>query len=249
MIRLLIFLMLIVGRISSLAQGFPEPMNPSHPVNDLAQILDQQQFILLENKLANYNDSTANEIAVAIIGSTYSYEISDYGAELAERWGVGKTKKGNGILLLVAMDDRSVSITIGFGLKTVVTDEDSKRLIENYILPNFRDGRYFDGIDQATSILMALASEEFKTDPESQQRSFGSLFLLVVGIICVFWILSRIRRNRRRSFGTRPLNTMSHILMLGGLNTQKGRSFADFSKGGGVFGGGSHGGGGTSGSW
>ena len=127
-ILFLLFVHLTVGAVS---QDFPEPMSPPRLVNDFAQTLNAQQLKLLENKLRNYNDSTSNEIAVVVIGSTGPYDINQYGADLAERWQIGKSKKDNGVLLLVAMDDRKVSISTGYGLEPVITDADSKRLIDN----------------------------------------------------------------------------------------------------------------------
>ncbi len=248
--RLFIFLLLLTT-VNVFAQDFPQPMNPPRLVNDFAQALNAQQLRLLENKLRNYNDSTSNEIAVVIIGSTGPYDISQYGAELAEKWKIGKSKKDNGVLLLVAMDDRKVSISTGYGLEPVITDADSKRLIDNYILPNFRNGNYFEGMDQTTSILMAMASGEFKADP-SQQKSLGRPFLFVVFIIWLLWNISRMRRRGKRTYGTRPLDTMTSMWMLGGLNSHRGRGFDSFSSGSGSFGGfggGSFGGGGASGSW
>jgi uncharacterized protein len=247
----LLSILLFFSALTLLGQEFPQPMNPPRLVNDFAQALNSQQLGLLENKLRNYNDSTSNEIAVVIIGSAGAYDISQYGAELAEEWKVGKTKKDNGVLLLVAMDDRKVNISTGYGLEPVITDADSKRLIDNYILPNFRNGQYFEGIDQATSILMAMASGEFKADTNGE-KSLGKPFLFVVFIIWLFWNISRFGNKRKRSYGSRPLNTMTSMWMLGGLNSNRGRGFDSFSSGSGSFGGfggGSFGGGGASGSW
>lgn len=247
----LFLILLFFSTVNVFGQDFPEPMNPPRLANDFAQVLNPQQLSLLENKLRNYNDSTSNEIAVVIIGSTGPYDISQYGAELAEKWEIGKAKKDNGVLLLVAMDDRKVNISTGYGLEPVITDADSKRLIDNYILPNFRNGQYFVGIDQTTSILMAMASGEFEADP-NEQKSLGRPFLAVVFIIWLFWNISRLRSRKRRSYGSRPLDTMTSMWMLGGLNSGRGRGFDSFSSGSGSFGGfggGSFGGGGASGSW
>ena len=244
-------LLLVLLVLDATGQDFPEPMSPPRLVNDFAQALTKKQLGLLENKLRNYNDSTSNEVAVVIIGSTGPYDIAQYGAELAERWQIGKAKKDNGVLLLVAMDDRKVNISTGYGLEPVITDADSKRLIDNYILPNFRNGKYFEGIDQTTSILMAMASGEFKSDPKDQ-KSLGRPFLFIVVIIWLFWNLSRLGRKRKRSYGSRPLDTMTSMWMLGGLGGGRGRGFDSFSSGSGSFGGfggGSFGGGGASGSW
>ncbi len=241
-----------------LAQNFPEPMDPPRMVNDFAGALDQQRAGLLENKLRNYSDSTLNEITVVIIGSTRPYDISEYGGELADQWQIGKASKDNGVLLLVAMDDRSVSISIGYGLEAVITDADSRRLIDKYIVPNFKNGQYFRGIDQTTSILMAMANGEFKIDPKDQERSLGKPFLIVVFIIWLLWNLSRVILRGQKSYGSRHLDALTYLWMSIGLSSRKGRGFNEFSKGTGVFCNGNNakgsdrdnlGGGGASGSW
>lgn len=252
---LLIALVLMVGMLQGYAQDFPKPMSPPRLVNDYMQLLSGQELNMLESKLRQYNDTTSNEIAVVIVETIGQDDIDLYGAALAEEWGIGKKGKENGVLVLVALGDRQVSISTGYGLEGAIPDAYAKRIIEKYIVPNFRNEQYFKGLDQATSILMSMASGEFKADPRSAKKFPGALFLVIL-IFVVFPILS-VFRGRRRHLSSKPAGFWTMFWLMSSLNNNRGSSFDDFSRGSGRFGGGdfggfgggSFGGGGASGSW
>lgn len=254
-----LLLVIVLLPFLALAQAdFPTPQSPPRMVNDYTGTLDSRQIELLEYKLRTYRDTTSNEIAIVIVANIAGYEVAQYASELGERWGIGKKQKNNGVLILVAKDDRKVNISTGYGLEPVITDAHSKRIIQNYIVPNFRNNDYFTGLDQASSVLMALASGEFKADPK-QSPSAGAPFLLFILLIILIIIISA-RNTRNKHYSSKPLDPLTTLIMMGGLSGRNGRSYSDFSGGKGVFGGGggssfggfgggSFGGGGASGSW
>lgn len=261
----LFFLALFIHN-ASYSQDYPKPMNPPRLVNDYIDLLSDNEFMMLENKLKRYNDTTSTQISIAIISSTEEEDIAMYATELAQRWGVGQKGNENGIMILVAYNDRKVQIATGYGMEPTVTDAASKRIIENYILPNFRKEQYFEGLDQATSIIMSLAAGEFEAPPGSQPEGSGVagfILLLVLIFLIVFPILSR-RSMKRSHFGSRPVDLFTAMMLMGGMRGKRGGGFGDF-KGGrggfggfggggsgggfGGFGGGSFGGGGAGGSW
>lgn len=252
----LLSILLLFLPFTTFAQEFPKPMDPPRMVNDYAGMLNQQETGLLENKLRQFRDTTSTEISVVVIRSIGPYDISQYGAALAEDWGIGTQGRDNGLLMLIALEDKKVSISTGYGLESSITDAQSKRVIDQYIIPNFRNQKYFQGVDQATSILMAMASGQYDALPK--ERSFGNHFLFIVFIVLMMIVISRFRSTRRRHYGSSPIDTWTTIWMMGGLSGNKGRGFDNFSNGNGVFGGGSSfggfgggsfGGGGASGSW
>jgi uncharacterized protein len=256
--HLLLFFFLIQFGLSA-QDPFPEPMNPRRLVNDFTNTLSADQLRLLESKLVAYDDSTSNQVAIIIVGSLEGYDIAQYGAEISQKWGIGNKEKNNGVLLLVALDDRKVNISTGYGLEGAITDAHSKRIIQNYIVPNFKTGDYFTGLDQASSIIMSMASGEFTADPKNEQ-SGGAPFLFFVLIILFFFFISRFKKTKGGHYASGSMGPLSTVIMMGGLNSRSGRGFDDFSRGGGVFGGGSSGGfggfgggsfggGGASGSW
>ena len=252
-----ILLFLVFSSPTLKGQEYPEPLSPPRMVNDYIGLLDSQQFEMLEGKLRRYRDTTSNEVSVVIIESIGQDDIDLYGAELAEKWGVGKEGKENGILLLVALNDRKVSISTGYGLEGVIPDAYAKRIIEKYIIPNFKNERYFQGIDQATSIMMSLASGEFKGDPQSS-KSFPGFLVLILVLTFIFFPLLSARRAKRRHFSSKPVDFWTAFWLASALGRGRGSTFKDFRGGGGSFGGGSSfggfgggsfGGGGASGSW
>ncbi|MDI1321469.1 MAG: TPM domain-containing protein [Algoriphagus sp.] len=258
---LIICLFLGVGR-SLLAQDFPPIPNPPRLVNDFTQTLSSSEVTQLEQKLVAYNDSTSTQIAIVIMRSTGEYEIADYAQRFAENWGIGGSKD-NGILILAAMDDRKVFIATGYGMEGAVPDALAKRIVENMILPNFKMQAYYQGFDQATDMIIKLASGEYKAeDVESEGKSGGAIFLILLFIF--FFVILPMIKNRKdndnhmggKGGGIDLLTTIMLANLLKGGNSGK---FGDFSSGRGGFGGGgggfggfgggSFGGGGAGGSW
>lgn len=239
----------------ALAQDFPEPMNPPRLVNDYAHVLSEQENQLLEGKLRRYNDTTSSEFTIVVIRSTGAYDIGQYAAELGERWGVGKKGKDNGLVILVAVEDRTIWVATGYGLEPTITDANIKRVIETYIKPNFRQEQYFAGLDEATSIFMAMASGEFVADPNQEPGWKSALVLFLVFMIFMVGIpYLRYRNMKKNHFGgKKDLDFITAMLLMSSMGRGSGRSGGGFGGGSGGgfggFGGGSFGGGGAGGSW
>lgn len=234
------------------SQSFPE--KPNRLVNDYTEILSQDQISQLEQKLVAFDDSTSTQIAVVLIRSLEGYDVADYGVRLAESWGIGGAKNNNGVLVLVSIGDRKVTIQTGYGVEGALPDAIAKRIIENEIKPNFRAGDYFTGLDQATNAIIAYTKGEYKNDKPKVNREkgdFGIGFIIIMIII----IIIAIKKGGGGSevIGGRGSASPFWWLLTG---HQLGRGhnsggFGGFSGGGGFggFGGGSFGGGGASGSW
>jgi uncharacterized protein len=258
--KYIIGLIALLGTVGLLqAQDFPEPMDPPRLVNDYTQILSDQEYSYLEHKLEAYEDSTSNQFAIVIIPSTNGYDIGQYSAELGEKWGVGKGGKDNGVLITVAINDHKVFISTGYGLESVIPDALAKRIVENYILPNFRNENYFEGLDEATTIMIGLAEGEFTADeisavgePGVSANIFGYLIMGLIFFLPYYFIT---RRSAKRHYGTsNPSFWMILMLMNSGRggSGRGGSTFGNFSGGSGGFGGfggGGFGGGGAGGSW
>ncbi len=259
---LLICLFLALGS-SLLAQELPPPPNPPKLVNDFTQTLSSSEVSQLEQKLVAYNDSTSTQIAIVIMRSTGDYEIADYAQRLGESWGIGRSKD-NGILILAAMNDRKVFIATGRGLEGAIPDALAKRIVENLILPNFKMQAYYQGFDQATDMIIKLASGEYDAEAvESQGKSGGAIFLILLFIF--FFVILPMIKNRKDNdnhMGGKGggIDLLTTIMLANLLKGGNGGKFGDFSSGRGGFGGGggggfggfgggSFGGGGAGGSW
>ena len=148
------------------AAAIPDKPYPPRLVNDLAGILDYAQCASLERKLAAFSDSTSNQIAVVTVSDLEGYSPSEYGTEIGMKWQVGSAKFDNGIVILVKPKTPDapgqVNISVGYGLEGAIPDTYAKRIINNEMIPAFRYGDYYRGIDDACTVLMKLASGEIQ---------------------------------------------------------------------------------------
>jgi uncharacterized protein len=249
----LAFCVLISVFSVSFAQDFPE--KPTRLVNDYTNTLSPDQVAHLEQKLVAFDDSTSTQIAVVLINSLGGYDVSDYAVRLAEKWGIGREKKNNGVLLLAAIGDRKVTIQTGYGVEGALPDAIAKRIIEREIKPNFKQGNYFQGIEEGTDAIISYTKGEYKNDAPRQQK--GSRFpagIIILIIIIVIIILSRKGGGGggRVIGGRGGADLFWWTLMSGMGGRSSGGGFGGGSGGGGGFGGfggGSFGGGGASGDW
>lgn len=244
------------------AQDLPKPMSPPRLVNDFAGVLSEQENSMLEQKLRAYHDSTSTQIAVVTVQDLGGYEVVDFAVRLGEAWGVGQRGSDNGIVVLVAIDDRKAAIVTGYGLEGAVTDAATRRIRENQMNPNFRDGNFYKGLDEATTSIIKLASGEFTADdlaPEIPKVAYFMLAISVIIIIVTMVIIAAVFRRRRNHIGKKGLDFWTALWLashMGRGGNRGGRSgwgggFGGGSSGGGFggFGGGSFGGGGSGGSW
>lgn len=224
---------------------FPSPPNPPRLVNDFSSILSDAERQLLEDSVEAIEKRTSNQITIVIIKSTGPYEIAAYATQLGNQWGVGVKGRENGILLLVAIEDRKVTIATGRGLEGALTDAMCGRIIRNEIKPAFKQGQYLDGLLQAVNALDLATRGEYKGIEKSQdEKPRGFSIGLILFILLIIFILSKGNKNNRGG-GINPF--LGGMLLGGGFG---GGSNNDSDSGGfGGFGGGSFGGGGASGSW
>ena len=256
----------------SMAQGgpgytprydIPARPNPPRLVNDYTGTLSAAERDALERKLTAYDDSTSTQIAVVLVPTTDGVAPVDYATEVLRAWGVGQAGQDNGVVLLVATEDRELFITTGFGAEGALTDARAGRIVRDILVPSFRQGQFFAGIDSATDAMMAALAGEFETSPARSSDGDGGLGSALVLVLIIFLILvvlssrhtggpsppgnSGPRRRSRRGPG---------VIILPGFGGGGGSSFGGGFGGGGFggggfggFGGGFGGGGGAGGSW
>lgn len=261
---LTILAVLTFGAGRLIAQDIPEPPNPPRLVNDLAGVLSADEVQALENKLVTFNDSTSTQISVVIVPSLNGYEKMDFTYRLAEKWGVGQKGKNNGLIVMVkpktATEQGQAFIAPGYGLEAVIPDAICKRIVDNEMIPYFREGNYYGGIDAATNTIMALAKGEYTADQYGKGKKSSPYALLIpIIIMAVVFFLIRSGKARSHSIG-KSIPFWTAFWLLGGMgHGSHSGSWNNFSSGGGGFGGGgsgfggfgggSFGGGGAGGSW
>lgn len=222
-------------------------------VHDRTKTLTPEQESHLESKLLAYNDSTSNQIAVVLISTTDGHSIDDVGLKILRSWGVGgQADKDNGIVLLVVKDDRKVKIEVGYGLEGAVSDYTAKSIIDNELLPNFKAGNYYRGIDEAIDAIIKASAGRYEAPKGYGKKKKGlsewQIFLIIMGV----WIfLGMISKGKG---GGGYASRRGYRGLGGGALGGGGWSGGGWSSGGGGggfggFGGGSGGGGGASGSW
>ncbi|UKT64182.1 TPM domain-containing protein [Pedobacter mucosus] len=246
------------------AQDFPE--KPTTLVSDFSGVLSASQKQMLEQKLVAFSDSSSTQIAIAILKSVGDYDINEYALELGRKWGVGQGGKNNGIMIVVAVGDRKISIQTGYGVEGALPDVYAKRIIDNDIKPNFKAGDYYAGLDAGTTSIIKYTKGEYKNDnPKSTAKKGGSGSIAIIIIIIIVVII--LMRKGGGGGGNQVIggrggsNSLFWGMLLGSaLGGRGGNSgwgggggFGGGSSGGGGgfggFGGGSFGGGGSSGSW
>jgi len=252
-------LVLSSGRLYS--QDIPDRPVPPRLVNDFAGMLKTSEVNMLERKLDAFNDSTSTQIAIVTVPSLNGYDKADYAQRLAEKWGIGQKGSNNGVLILVkpktASSKGEVQIATGYGLEAVIPDITCAEIVDYQILPAFRNGNYYKGLNDATSTIMSLARGEFSASDfgkmvNSHKKDSSGLILAIIIVIVIFLISrgSGGSKNRHISTGGLPFWLLMGMM---GSGRGQGGSWGGFSGGGGGgfggFGGGSFGGGGAGGSW
>lgn len=224
-------------------------------VVDNANLLSPQAEQRLTDELAALQQKTGHQVVVATIPDLQGYPIEDYGYQLGRAWGIGDKQRDDGVILLVAPNDRKVRIEVGYGLEPVLTDALSSTIIQAKVLPAFRSGNLEQGVvDGAEAIIQqlslpedqakAVAAQPVQAQPATASRGHIPSFLV---LLFVFWIITSVLRG----LGGRGRGGLWWLPFLF-LNSGGGRGgWSGGGGGGGGFsgGGGSFGGGGSSGSW
>jgi uncharacterized protein len=263
----LLLLLLLLAAVPAHAQQFPQLTGR---VVDNANLLDPAQEAELTRKLEAVEQASSRQLVVATVGDLQGYPVEEYGYRLGRAWGIGQEKANNGVILLVAPNERKVRIEAGYGLEPILTDALSSLIIQNEILPRFRANDYPGGIGAgADAIIQQLQAppevaeqrvlEASQARRQTAQRSGGgggSIFqILFWGFILLFVILPMFRRGGRRGRRYRRRGGFPVVIWGpgfggggggwgGGFGGGGGGGFGGFSGGGGSFGGG-----GASGSW
>ncbi len=252
----------IVLPLWGLAQDkLPVPEAPGSWVNDYAGVFSSAEVSQLDRKLNEFEYRSSTQIFVITLADNGGYPASMLAPMIGEQWGVGQQGKDNGIIILADMQDRDVFIATGYGNEEYVTDLVAGQIVRNEILPNFKNGDYYAGIDAATGVLISLLEGKF-TAEEYRKQSSGGGAGSIGGIIFMIILFSILFGGRRRSTGMGRSN-LPLWLALGMLSGGRSSgSWGNFSSGSGGFGGGgggfggfsgggggSFGGGGAGGSW
>ncbi len=259
-ITAIVALALAFVTLSLHAQDLPVPNQPEAWVNDYAGTFRQDEARQLNNKLAAFEQRSSTQIFVVTLTDSKGYEPGDLAQRIGEKWHVGQKDKDNGIVLLVDMTAHKTFIATGYGVEEYIPDAVSKRIVEQEMIPAFKQGDYYGGVNKAVDVMIDLLEGKFTADQYIKKSSSGggSSVAMIIIMIILFSIFFGGGRNRR-SVGMGSRSNLPLWIALGMLNSGRGSggSWGGFSGGGGGFGGGgfsgggggSFGGGGAGGSW
>ncbi len=237
---------------AQIEKELPAKPVPQKLVVDYTNTLAPDQQAALESKLVTFDDSTSIQLSVVIIETTGDRDISDYAVALGRAWGIGNKEFNNGVLLLVAKNDRKIWIATGYGLEGALPDITTKSIIENEITPNFKGSDFYRGLDEGTNAIISATKGEYKAPENYAKRKKGnSRGFSVVTIIfaIIFFILFNDRRGGGGMYnrsGRSGLGT-PYFFPTGGSSGFSGGGSSGGGFGG--YGGGSFGGGGSGGGW
>lgn len=242
------------------------PPKPNTLVTDFTNTLSDTEQQQLEHKLVAFDDSTSTQIAVVIMKSVGSYDINDYAQRLGRAWGIGQKGKNNGVVVLVAIGDRKVSIQTGYGVEAVLPDIVTHEIIQNDIGPNFKAGNYYAGLDAGTNDIIKYVKGEYKSPkkPQEVNKNAGSAAILIIIVVVILIIIFRNRGGGGHIIDSRGGASPFWWFLGGAMLGRSSGGWGGFSGGNdggswggggdsgggfGGFGGGDFGGGGSSGSW
>ena len=256
----LIILVFFLSGIYANAQ-FTIPKVPSFQtsVYDYADLLNPTEEKELENKLIRYSDSTTTQIVVITIDDLKGESIGLLTPRWAQEWGIGQEKEDNGILILLSKNDRDIWISPGYGVEDKLTAGINGELIRNIIIPEFKAGSYYNGLDKGTNAIIDVFKGKYKGTRKQHKGEDFPLLPFIIIIVIVLILFSRNKKGGGNSggsggFGGGP--SLLDIIILSNLGRSGGGGFGSSSGGGfggggfgGGFGGGGFSGGGSSGSW
>jgi len=177
--------------LPSLAFAYVSPGNPTGFVNDFAGVFSVEQKQNLETELDAFKKETTTEIAVVTIKSLDGDDIESFANTLFREWGIGEKDKNNGVLFLIAIEDRKMRVEIGYGLEGALTDVESFRIQEDLVKPLFREENYRQGIVLGTQAIKEAVRGEYtapvgSVNGTSESTATTIVFAILIGGIIFF---------------------------------------------------------------
>lgn len=254
----LLFITLFIS--NSIFAQFDIPKKPDFQtsVYDYANVLSASEKTQLEEKLIRYSDSTSTQIVVITIESLKGEDIGILTPKWAHEWGIGQAKEDNGVLILLAKAERRIWISPGYGLEDRLTAGIGGEITRNIIIPEFKAGSYYRGLDKGADALFDVFKGKYKGE---RKQSKGKGFPILPFIVIVVIVLILLSRSKRGGGGNSGSNgggpSLMDVILLSSLGRSSGGGFGGFGGGssgggggfGGGFGGGGFSGGGSGGSW
>lgn len=258
--------LLLLGCFLISQLGFAQFTIPAKPdfqtsVYDYANLLSANEKTQLEEKLVRYSDSTSTQIVIVTVENLKGEDIGILTPKWAQQWGIGQAKEDNGVFVLLAKDERRIWISPGYGVEDRLTAGIGGEITRNIIIPQFRKGSYYNGLDKGSDAIFDVLKGKYKGQRKGEDDGSPIPFAIIVFIIIIVIIIAAKNKrgggnsgNRGSGFGLTDLILLSSLGSGGFGGNRSGGGFGGGSSGGGGgfgggFGGGGFSGGGSGGSW
>ena len=260
-ILLIIGFLFSIGANAQVENAVPAPPNPPKLYNDLTKgknFLTPEQSHYLENKLVAYDDTTSNQVAIVIVETLQGYTANEYATALGRKWGVGGREHNNGVVILISTErgNRDAYIAPGYGLEGAIPDITAKHILDEILIPDFKEGNYYRGLNETVDALIKAAAGEYtapKGYGKSQRPGFRQIFFIIILVIILLSFFGRGNKGggyaSRRGYHDWLGPTIWGSILGGGGGGGGGWSGGGGGGGFGGFGGGGFGGGGAGGKW
>ena len=184
-ILIVIFLLssFIFSSFANITDSFPQLTGR---VVDKANLLSQSQKDSLTQILKAHEEKSSNQIVVLTLKSLDGYEIADYSYQLGRYWGIGQKDKNNGVLIVIALNDKKLRIEVGYGLEGALTDKISFEIIEYTLKPKFRSDQYYEGIKSAVNKIIQAINGEYKNDKKVTKSNNSEEFIPLIFFALIF---------------------------------------------------------------
>ncbi len=169
-----------------LAFCFCFALNFNEQINDEAHIFSQNERDELLNLVQNFEQNSTTQIAIVTLNSLESRSIEELSLEIARGYKLGQKEDNNGVLLVVAPNEKKVRIEVGYGLEGVLTDAVASEIINSVMIPEFKNGKMSEGVkDGVLAIIKAASGEEFSSKTSLSDLPFG-VFAFFAGMLSCF---------------------------------------------------------------
>ena len=256
-LKIIYFVVALFYFLPTFAQyTIPEKPDLQTSVYDYANVLSATEKSQLEEKLIRYSDSTSTQIVVITIESLKGEDIGILTPKWGQTWGIGGSEKNdNGVIILLAKAERKIWISAGYGLEDRLTAGIGGEITRNIIIPEFKAGSYYKGLDKGTDALFDVFKGKYKGERKQNKRGdkIPIVPIFIIAFIIIFIIIKN--RNNGGNSGGGGIG-LAEMILLSSLGRSSGGfgggGFGGSSGGGGFgggFGGGGFSGGGSGGSW
>jgi uncharacterized protein len=186
LIRNILFISILLLSFALQSRELPQPTG--RLISDFADMLTPGEEQSLEQKLKRFSDSTSTQVAIVTETSLDGEDLFDYSHRLAQKWGIGQDAKDNGILIYISKNDRKIRIQTGTGAEGFLPDALCKRIIENIIKPAFKEGKYYAGLNGATTKIIDLHGNEYTADASADDSGFILFFIFLLIVLLIFYM-------------------------------------------------------------